>query len=332
MAAYRLQRLTCGMKRHLVRRRLARLARLTVVAIAAMTLGIACGRAGDAAGPTVELEQLDEPPLPDVTFLTPVAETSPKRIVSLIPSVTEHLFALGFGDRIVGIDRWADYPPAVKSLPRLADLEKVEVERILDLRPDLVVCFSSHEDEAKLMRQAGIEVLIPATETADDIEASLTMLGRVLQTPKRSARLWHHLDDRIRQISRQTRDPRPRVLTVFDRSPFSVPTKSSFVHYMIEAAGGINVAAEADSKQSFVYVDSERVLEWDPDVIIDLSVGSDAGAIVEEAQRVWRSLGVLRAYREGKIRLVQAPSLSRPGPRVAASIEILARLIRGEDG
>jgi len=307
--------------------------RLGPLLLATASLAVACG---PPAGRTPHadrvrlLADIPEPELPDLDFADAVPESAPRRIVSLIPSCTETLFALGLGERVVGIDRWADHPPAALELPRLGDVNKIEVERILDLEPDLVLAFQSQAGAGapELLRRAGIRVVHPPTEAGTDVLRGLVAVAEAAGVRERGEALVRHIEGQIEAVrERYAGGPRPRVLLVFERHPsISVATRTSFVHEMIEAAGAVDVSADADPGRHFTYVDVETIVDWDPELIVDLSVGpsvgTGTGASVDESVRFWRKVGL-------EVRLVPVPALSRPGPRLAASVAILADVIHG---
>jgi ABC-type Fe3+-hydroxamate transport system substrate-binding protein len=152
-------------------------------------------------------------------------------------------------------------------------------------------------------------------------------LAGLLGVEARGERLVEHIEASIAEVrARVETRPRRRVLVVFERHPqMSVATKSSFFHDILADAGASSVSAEADSERPWTYVSLETVLDWAPDVIIDLSVGDTDQAATDVARAFW-----LRVCRRGEqVFLVHAPVLARPGPRVGAVADFLAGLIHG---
>jgi iron complex transport system substrate-binding protein len=289
--------------------------------------GLALAGCGARDATRVELLERFDPPLPELSFTEAPPASAPRRIVSLIPSCTEYVFALGLGERLVGVDRWADFPPSVRELDRLGDLNKVEIERILNKKPDLVIAFQAQRDAAEQLRRAGIATLIPPTEEGDRIDQGVLALAEALGVRARGEALVAHIRAEIeRARARVAGKQRPRAVVVFDRQPsFSVATRSSFVHAMIEAAGAENLSAGADPKKHFAYVSLEQILDWRPDMILDLSVGVGDGVDAEGATAFWSRAGV-----RSRVLLVPSPVLARPGPRMGMGVTFLAKLFHGE--
>lgn len=287
--------------------------------------GGGCTQKGDVV--TV-VEPRFDPKFLDCSF-DPLPESGvPRRIISLIPSVTEWLFALGLGDRVIGVDRWADFPPEVDRLPRLGDLNSVSTEKILDAKPDLVFLFERQRDSGKVLEAAGLRVVIPPTEDKNEIRPGVLAVAKAAGIEARAEKYLAAIDREIARIreSRSAGKKSPRVLVVFERWPtLSVATGSSFIHRMIEEAGGVNVSKDADQDRHFVYWSLEKVLDAHPDVVIDLSAGVAEKKDLDEIAAMWTS-----KY-PAAVRVIIAPSpvLARPGPRMAGSIEYLSGLIHG---
>jgi len=292
---------------------------------------------GDAGGSSVPVQArrfdaafFDEIPLPHIAYAEPPADpTGPARVISLIPSMTETIFALGLGEQLVGRSHWCDWPPEVRKLPDLGRRNAISKERIVDLRPDLVILFKSQGELARsLRRDFGLRILQPGTIGMEEALAGMVQVAAALGCPERGRKLENHIRRHLDETRRTCASlPRPRVLMVLDRSSWWVPGRTSFVHTLIEIAGGINVAAALDTDRPFPSTTLEQVMSWDPEVIIDLSVGSRREASLADARRFWRGLSGIRAVKDGRVHLLSAGVLTRPGPRMGAVAARLAEVI-----
>ena len=202
------------------------------------------------------------------------AADPPQRIVSLVPSVTETLFAIGAGPQVVGVSSYDREPPEVTNLPRVGALIDPDVERILSLRPDLVIVYASQADLREQMRRAGIQTWPFAHAGLDDVARITTAIGALTGHARRGrrARRVHY-----RQISdvraKAAGGTRPGVLLVFGREPLALRNIYAsggvgFLHDLIEVAGGTNVFA--DVRRESVQATTELILARAPDVIIEL--------------------------------------------------------------
>jgi iron complex transport system substrate-binding protein len=287
-------------------------------------LAIACGcsKSDSASRLQFVLENRFDPPAVPLAFEGPIQATAKARIICLVPSSTEVLFALGFGGRIIGVDRWADFPPEAQDLPRLGDISRVATERILDLNPDLVILFECQGDAAELLRRAGIDVFIPETEGS--MFGSIASVAKAAGAPERGEQLLARLNDEVRLIKEKNAGRKPvRTLMVFERVPrISVTTSVGFYQEMLDAARAINVSGDAHEAQAFTWASVEQVLDWQPQVIIDLTYDQD-GTRRKEAEEFWRKL----LQKDARVHLIDAPVLARPGPRIAQAITFLTELI-----
>lgn len=265
-----------------------------------------------------------EPDLRILDFAEPPPAHAPRRIVCLVPSCTEVLFALGLGERVVGVDRWADQPPEVAKLPRLGDVARVATERILDLSPDLVILFECQDDTVDLFHRAGIAVLVPPTEVT--MFGSIEAVARAAGVADRGEVLIGRLGAEAEILKNRYSGIEPvRTLLVFERIPrISVPTGRSFYSELFALIAAVNVAAGAHPSQAFAWASVEQVLEWSPQVIIDLT-SDESGARAAEGAAFWGSLPTGASRIHG----LHAPVLARPGPRIVDAARYLAECIHG---
>lgn len=247
----------------------------------------------------------------------------PTRIVSLAPSVTEMLFAIGAGEQVVGVTSFCDYPPEARSRPKVGGAFP-NLEVVLGLKPTLVVAPRDfiRPDMAAKLDQLKIPLFILEAATLEDVLRHIQMLGRMLGRSEQADTVATDLRRRVAEIKARTASaPRPRVLYVLNSDPLMSVGPGSFIHQLIELAGGANVAAS--SPVSYPRLNLEEVVRQDPQVIL-FPVGDDEG-IPDQEQERWRKWTALSAVKQNRFVRIPSVLLDRPGPRVVDGLEQLAR-------
>lgn len=245
-----------------------------------------------------------------------------RRIVSLAPSTTEVLFALGVGDRIVGTDQFSDYPPAARSLPHVGNELAPSLERILALRPDVVFCAESANTRELVdqLGRLGLRVLVSHVETLEDVWRDLATIGAAVGQKEAAQKLIDDGRARLAAVARAIAGkPRPRTLVVVWTDPLTVAGGHTFVDEAIGLAGGDDVAG--DSPLPYPQYSLERLLARAPEVIV---VGSHAQA---PSLAPLLAQPTLPAVRNHRVHALDGDLLFRPGPRLVDGIEQLARLV-----
>jgi iron complex transport system substrate-binding protein len=266
--------------------------------------------------------------------LTPAtAADPPRRIVSLVPSVTETLFAIGAGPQVVGVSSYDREPPEVAGLPRVGALIDPDVERILSLRPDLVVVYASQADLREQMRRAGIQTWPFAHAGLADVARITSVIGALTGHAREGDVLAASITRQISDVrARAAGGTRPSVLLVFGREPQALRNIYAsggvgFLHDLIEVAGGTNVFADV-SRES-VQATTELILARAPEVIIELRPEGFSNASREEAERAaWSTLGSVPAVRNGRVHFLSGSEFVLPGPRIGKAAEKLAAAVR----
>ena len=262
-------------------------------------------------------------------------QASPRRIVSLVPSVTEMLFVVGAGPRVVGVSNFDSFPAEVRGLPRVGALLDPDTERILALRPDLVVVYRSQEDLRARLARAGIRMFQYRHAGIEGVFDTLEDIGAVTGEVEGAARVARELRTQMDALeARVAGRPRPRTLLVFERQPRTlrnmyVSGGVGFLHDMLTAAGGVNVFADVAAES--VQPSHETVLARAPEVILEVRAAGllEPGAL--EADRgVWATLPSLPALRRGRVHFLTGEHLVVPGPRLAQGIEAFARALHPE--
>lgn len=262
-----------------------------------------------------------EPPVP--------ASSPPRRLVSLAPSLTEMVFALGAGDRLVGADRHSDYPPEAQRLPRVGSYIHPDVERIAALRPDLVLAVRDGTPPhiPDRLRSLGIPVFLADPRTLEGVIHTIEELGGQLGVADRAAELARDLTRRLGRIREMgTRVARrPRVFFQIGVAPIVSVGHLSLIHELIHTAGGHNVAAGTTGYPRF---SREQVLALQPEVIIITTMERQGGW--EDVKAEWERWPELPAARNGRIHLINSDVVDRPGPRLLDGLELLFRLLHPE--
>jgi len=256
-----------------------------------------------------------------------------RRIVSIIPATTEMLFAMGAGDRLVAVGSYDRFPPEVEKLPRVGALLDPNVERILALKPDLVILYGTQTDLRTQLERAGIPFYPYVHRGLADVTGTIRSLGSRVGVAARANELADRLERQLSDISaRVSKTARPKTLLVFGREPGSLRGIDAsggvgFLHDMLEAAGGADVLA--DAKQQSVMMSTELVLARAPEVIIELRYARDDTTSARDLA-VWNTLASVPAVRNHRVFMLQGEEFVVPGPRVAAAAERLARTLHPE--
>jgi len=255
------------------------------------------------------------------------------RIISLVPAVTEMIYEIGAGPRMVAVSSYDTYPPEVKTLPNVGALLDPNVERILSLKPDLVVVYGSQTDLKQQLARAGIAVFDYRHAGLAGVTATIRALGARTGDAARAEDLAARIDRGVEAIRRRLQDrPRPRTLLVFGRERLALrgiyaSGGTGFMDDMLNAAGGANVFAEV--KMEAVQASTEQILAKRPDVIVETRAANSAWPVGERDAELnaWRMLGSIPAVRNNRVHFLFDDRIVIPGPRVVEGTEALARTL-----
>lgn len=261
------------------------------------------------------------------------AQTVPsQRIVSLVPALTEILFSIGAGDQVIAVSSFDDYPQEVLSLPRVGALLDPDTERILSLRPDLVVIYGSQDTLKDQLHRAGIETFNYFHANLEDIRRVFLQLGSLTGHKAEAIAQASALESKLASIrARVSGLPRPRTLLLIGHEPQSLRNMDAsggigFLHDLLDVAGGTNIFA--DVKQEAVRVSTEMLLSRNPEVVIDLhyqTTGDTTKPVTE--QTIWKRLPSIPAVSTGRIYKLYGDYLVVPGPRMGEAAEMLGRAL-----
>jgi iron complex transport system substrate-binding protein len=263
------------------------------------------------------------------------AKAPVRRIVSLVPAATEMLFAMGAGDRLVGVSTYDRFPPQVTKIPQVGGLLDPNVERVLSLRADLVIVYSSQTELRRQLERAHLTMFDYTHRGLADVTDTIRSLGRTVGV---AARANAAADDIERQLAairqRVATRKRPRTLLVFGREPGTLRQVEAsggygFLHDLLELAGGADVVG--DIARESVQMSTEMILARAPEVIIELHYGRSLDqAALESERRVWNALPAIPAVRQERVHLLMGDEFVVPGPRVVLAAERFARTLHPE--
>lgn len=260
------------------------------------------------------------------------AAGAPSRIISLVPSVTETLFAIGAGAEVIAVSSVDHDPPEVERLPRVGALIDPDVERILAMRPDLVVTYHSQEELQQQLGRAQIPTFRYTHGGVAEALASMLDLGRRVGHEREATALVARIRSRLDAVRDGAAGRRrPRVLLVFGREPGTLRGLYAsggvgFLHDLLVVAGGDNVFG--DVQRESVQATTELVLARKPEVIVEVRAEPATAALIEHEKASWAPLASVPAVRAGRIEWLTGTDLVIPGPRLADAAERLARTIR----
>ena len=253
--------------------------------------------------------------------------SSPRRIVSLAPSVTETVFALGFGNRLVGVTNHCDFPAEAKRLPKIGDFMSPSLEVIAAKEPDLVIGVVGATDPAKAreIERLGIKIALVSVSSVSEILSSFKQIAALLGDPDAGARLVEKIDVQFDKVKRRVAPaPRRSTLLAVGLRPLVAVGGKNFLDELITAAGGENIAGNAS--QPWLNLPDEYVVAKAPQVIIQAGMGSDTGG----PTRQWSDLKSIPAVKERRVYTYRSDKILRPGPRIGEGLEEIARLIHPE--
>jgi iron complex transport system substrate-binding protein len=274
-----------------------------------------------------------------VIAVTGLRAAGPARIVSTSPSITETLFALGLGDRVVGVSTYCRFPPEVAKLPKVGSFLKPDAELIAGLRPDLVIV---HEVGSGLDRRLGslrIPFIVVERGSLTSAYSSMRQIAAAAGVPERAETLIGDVQRRLDVIrTAGAARQRPRVLFIIGRRPGALADlvgigPGSYINELINIAGGDNVLAIAGQPE-YPRISMETVLRLNPDVIVDTVDMGDTDAERRARQpineRLWSAYPMLTAVKTRQVHAATTDALVVPGPRVVEAAQWVAGLLRTE--
>jgi len=256
----------------------------------------------------------------------------PTRIISLVPAATEMLFVVGAGSRVIAVSSFDHYPRAVEKLPRVGALLDPDIERIISMRPDLVVVFEGQVELREKLSQAGIPLFTYPRPTVANMLQSLRSLGRRTGFAERANREASGIERQLDEVRERVRRlPAPRTMLVIGREPGTlrnifVSGGYGFLSDLLGIAGGANVFGNV--RRENLQVTTETILAAQPEVIVEVVAAQRwTAAEIEREEHVWDSLSSLPAVRTHRVYLLIGDEFVTPGPRVVEAARALGDVL-----
>ncbi|AJY76655.1 ABC transporter substrate-binding protein [Paenibacillus beijingensis] len=276
--------------------------------------GAATGNSADAKTTAYPLTVKDASGT-EITF-----DKAPERVVSLVPSETETLFAIGAGDEVVGVDEYSNYPEEASKKTKIGDL-KTNVEAVTALNPDLVVASSTMNAEAiEKLRQLNIKVYASAPKTYDETVDKIGQLGLIMNKQEQSGQVQQHMKDVKQQVTDAVKDA-PKTKVYLEFSPGWTVGKGEFMDELVTLAGGTNVAGD---QSGWFEVNSEQIVKANPELIVYPKLDGNPILPGIKSRAGW---SVIDAVKNNRFAEVPMDPLVRVGPRLADGLLDLAKAI-----
>jgi iron complex transport system substrate-binding protein len=300
---------------------------ITFLAALLLTLASACGGASSLA----PAPSITSSPFPatvtDFQGRTVNIPARPKRLVSIGPSITAFLFAIGAGSRVVGVDDFSDEPAEAAKIDKVGGV-KVNFEKVVSLRPDLVLTVKFSDGTIEKLQSASLTVLVVDPQTVADVAKTARLLGQAVGADGNG--LATSIEQKVDAVRAKTANvaTRPRVYHEVDASdPAKIFTvgPGSYIDDLIKIAGGVNIAASATT--AYPQLSAEQIVKADPEIIVLAADAYSAKPADVAARSGWSAIA---AVRSGRIATMAPNLINRPGPRVGDAAEAYARIVHPE--
>ena len=312
----------------------------TLFLVAVLLMGLVTG----CPAPTDDEPVVETPVFPltvtDQVGRVITLEAEPQKIISLVPSSTEIVFALGLGDELVGVTEFCNYPPEALDKPKVAGFSAVgidvDIEKIVEIQPDLILATETHLTEVipkieQLIPGAAIIVLKTQTETLEEVLEAITLIGEVTGKEDEASELVDGMRSRIKAITDKTDNlsdaEKPVVLYIVWGDPIFVIAGGTLGNALIEAAGGINIFQDLTGSP---IVSLETIIERNPQVILGSAAIGTGGDLPYQFALTEPRLEGVDARVNSRVYGVNDDLTGRPGPRMVDGLEMLAGLLHPE--
>ena len=301
---------------------------LMFLAVLLLTLATACGGATTQVTPSSATATSPFPAtFTDFQGRSVTIPARPERLVSIGPSITAFLFAIGAGSRVVGVDDFSDEPAEATKIEKVGGV-KVNFEKVVSLRPDLVLTVKFSDGTIEKLQAASLTVLVVDPQNVADVAKTARLLGKAVGADGNT--LASSIEQKVDAVRAKTANvtARPRVYHEIDASdPAKIFTvgPGSYIDDLIKIAGGVNIAASATS--AYPQLSAEQIVKADPEIIV-LAAGPYSAKPADVAARSgWSAVAAVRG---GRIATIEANLINRPGPRVGEAAEAYARIVHPE--
>jgi len=256
-------------------------------------------------------------------------EKIPRRIISLSPSNTEILFALGLGEKVVGVTEYCNYPPKAKDKEKIGGFSTPDIERIIALEPDLILAESRHAKEViPALEERGFTIFASAPKSLDGILEDIRIVGEITGKAKEAYELVAEMESRIEAVTDKTKElERLRVFYITWHDPLWSVGSGTIINELIEKAGGINIFQDITGHE---VVDIETLIVRNPEIIIACTGHGEAEGKPFEWAKEESRLRVTEARKDNRVYQIDADLVSRAGPRIVDALEEFAQFIHPE--
>ena len=262
---------------------------------------------------------------------------SPQRIISLAPNITEILFALELGDKVVAVSNYCDFPTETLALPKVGGFVNPNLEAIISLQADLVILPAKQHRTITQLQHLNIPVLTVRSATLVDIKEAIIAIGQRTTHQHQTKELLNAFKNKINFVTKKINSlSRPTVMVSLGNNSNSeqintvyIAGQNDFYNDLISLAGGVNVYQ--DSRLSVPSLSIEGIIQLNPDIIIDIyPEASDHNVDLQQVRQRWQSLKHINAVKNGHIYIIEESYATIPGPRVTLLLEQFARFIHPE--
>jgi len=261
-----------------------------------------------------------------------VISKQPETIISLAPSNTEILFALGLGDRVIAVSEYCNYPPEAQDRTKIGGFSTVNIEKVVDLKPDLVLATCGVQEAiVEELERLGLTVIALDAKNIEDVIKNIRLVGKATGQLEIAEELARRLEQRIKAVTDKTRDlpdnQKPKVFYEIWNDPLMTVGPGTFIHHLIHLAGGVNIAL--DSKTEYPVYNLELLIERNPEVII-ISLGHGSSTTSVEGVKSREGWQIIDAVKNNRVYNINADIIARTGPRIADALEEIAGYIHPE--
>jgi iron complex transport system substrate-binding protein len=254
---------------------------------------------------------------------------APKRLIALAPNLTEILYALGLGDRVVGVTNHCNYPPEASLKPKVGSYIHLNVEQIISLSPDLVIGTMDGNERyvLELLEQARLNVFFVNPRDVRQAIETISTIGQVCGLMEEARRISEALALRVNRVVEATKETRrPLVFLQIHIQPMMSVNRNTVHHDLLRLAGGNNMTA--DEPVTYPRLSLEEVIRRKPEVILVSSMEREGR--FEKARQDWLQWTSIPAVQQGRVHLIESDLIDRPSPRIVDGLEITAKLLHPE--
>ncbi|MFQ6066521.1 MAG: ABC transporter substrate-binding protein [bacterium] len=256
----------------------------------------------------------------------------PQSIISLAPSNTEILFALGLGEKVIAVSEYCNYPLGAQNKAKIGGFSTVNIEKVVSLKPDLVLASCGVQKAVvKELERLGLTVIALDAKSIEEVLENIRLVGKAAGQPEAARELRVNLERRVKAVTDKTKgllpSQRPTIFYEVQYDPLMTAGPGTFINDLIHSAGGVNIASDAAAK--YPVYNLETLIKRNPEVIIISFWHGSITASVEgvKSRQRWQNVD---AVKNNRVYGINADIVSRPGPRIVDALEKMARFIHPE--